>query len=189
MTSDSRGARLGSSLVYELDSPILVQALTEAPDSVQLKAIALQNQRVLKAVWLFAEEVSAELSTDHDAMAQEIVRLDHKLDIILAALGQLIGNSTSLPASSRIRLGAASLEWTGDSPLETGVLYRLELYLLPNLPLPLVLVGQLLTSRMDNGRYLHGLEFDLTSENIGALLEKIIFREHRREIARIHRRV
>jgi hypothetical protein len=111
----------------------------------------------------------------------EIRRLEFKLDLVLAMVGQMLARQLELPPPVPVRLSAERLEWlAADGPVP-GEEIEVELYLLPEYPRPLYLRGVVESSEEKTGWI--RLRFAGLSEPVRDWLERTIFRYHRRQIA------
>jgi hypothetical protein len=79
-----------------------------------------------------------------------------------------------------VRLGAHGLEWTGAAAPPAGVTGLLQIYINPALPQPLKIPCVVIGERTHNSERVAQLQFRELSEAVVELLEKLIFRHHRR---------
>lgn len=187
--TDTLNESLGEAIVYEDDLPLAWDPLPGEPAADQLARWNAANERILRLV-SGLEEHHHEMGEDHSAEAQELARLDFKLNLVLELVGELLATQLAFPPPRRVRLNAQGIQWheSGQAPTPNGLVH-MTLYLHRQLPKPLELVGrvQQVDSAPEGGRTVvaafHGL-----SEPVHDLLEKLIFRHHRRSIAARPRR-
>jgi hypothetical protein len=111
--------------------------------------------------------------------SSEIERLDHKINLVIFMLNNLIAPSHTRPAAHVLRLGADSIAWQSEESLRTGQLMLIELYLTPTLSLPLRCHVRIDTQQ--DGwvtASLSGL-----AEDERAAWSKWVFRQHRQMVA------
>lgn len=134
------------------------------------------------------EERRSEHAEDSTEPVHEFRRLESKLDLVLGMVGKILARQLDLPAPVPVRLGAASIEWQGSPAPALGEPVCIELYLLPDHPCPLFLDGVVESVRTaPEGSSWVRVRFDPLSEAVRDGLERIIFRHHRRFIAKSRR--
>jgi len=109
----------------------------------------------------------------------EIERLDHKINLVIFMLNNLVQPSQSRPAAHLLRLGADSLAWQSEDSLREGQLMLIELYLSPTLSLPLrchVRIG----AQQDGWIT---ASFSGLAEDERSAWSKWVFRQHRHMVA------
>lgn len=121
---------------------------------------------------------------DHPGVAQELQKLDFKLNLILEMLGQLISVSDTPPVAMPVLLAAESIAWShsrADS-LVLGEMLKVDVFLHPRYPFPLSFVGKVVTST--DAEMNQEIQLVPMSEQAQELYEKYLFKCHRRQIAR-----
>ncbi len=169
-------------LVYRSELPL---AWRQIADPAELDAEALnagneQTLRLLAAVEEFFPDIADEHGQSH-----EFARLELKLNLLLELVTQLLAAQRSLPPASPLRLNAHAVEWDhiGADPPKTGDRLLLEVYLSPEVPRPIRLPAQVLQVQAAAGEANVTAALAQLSELVVELLEKFIFRRHRRSIA------
>jgi hypothetical protein len=123
------------------------------------------------------------LKDESPALLHELQRLEYKVNILLRLVGELALRSSGLPAAQPVRMSARAIEWIGEAGPAAGATGLLSLYINPALPQPLripcVVAGQRI---IDDSRATQ-LRFMGLSEAVVDMLEKLIFRHHRRLVA------
>jgi hypothetical protein len=105
------------------------------------------------------------------------------MNILLRLTAELAVRHSALPPPQRVRLSSRALEWFGEETLSIGSTGLLALYINPALPqsmkIPCIVAGE---RREENARAVQ-LRFTGLSDAVVELLEKLIFRHHRRLVA------
>ncbi len=168
---------LAEGLIYEATLPLAWQLLDGPPDSIALQSQGESNESFLRA--LAALDHHAESSEEPETLHPELVRLDLKINLLMELVGQALSVQLSVPPPVRLRFNAHGVEWTGADLPPQGRWVRIQLYLKPEFPRPLVTFGQVL--RAESGAAT--VAFEGIGEAVEDGLEKMIFRHHRRVIA------
>jgi atypical PilZ domain-containing cyclic di-GMP receptor len=173
-------------LAFEDRLPLTWQILKSPPEAMDLANLQIANQEILCVV-LSLEEHPSDSADDYAAGAEDLARIDFKLNLLLDLVGQLIVRQIALPASVPVKLTPTEIRWESAEALEVGSTVRIEVYLTHQYPRPLVLVGrvsgvQRVPDGFDIAVGLEGL-----SEAVQQSIEKLIFRHHRRLIAHSRR--
>jgi Atypical PilZ domain, cyclic di-GMP receptor len=171
---------LGGGLVFEELLP-LAWIPGPLPQGLEAARLNADNHQLLGAESSLDEvRVSEALKEESPALLHELQRLEFKLNILLRLTADLAARSSPLPPAHAARLGAHGLEWAGagaPSPGATGVL---QIYINPALPQPLKIPCVVIGERMQGSERVAQLQFRELSEAVVELLEKLIFRHHRR---------
>jgi Atypical PilZ domain, cyclic di-GMP receptor len=176
-------AFFGEGLVFDDTLPIAFVAGTP-PDEAQLARINADNRQLL------SEDASLEdthrvevLKEESMALVQELRRLEFKLDAVLRLLASMHMRDESTPRPQKVRFTASALEWFGEGAPASGAIGVIELYLNRGLPQPLRLPAVAVATRTDAGTPVTQMQFENLSEIVKELIERFIFRHHRRLIA------
>lgn len=168
-------------LVYEANLPLAWRLFVdgESPRDEHLNLGNEQTLRLLAAVEEFYPEGADEHSHNH-----EYARLELKLNLLLELVGELLTSQRALPPSRPLRLNAHALEWEQrEAPPAPGARLLAELFLSLEVPRPVRLVVQVQQVRNQGDTRLVTTLVEELSEPVVDLLEKFIFRRHRRSIA------
>jgi hypothetical protein len=174
---------LGDGLIFEESLPLAwsIAPLAEGMDLARLNA---DNQQLLGAESSLDEvRVHETLKDESPALVHELQRLEYKLNILLRLTAELALRNTALPAARLIRLTAQGLEWFGGELPEVGSTGIAQVYINPALPQPLKFSCAVAGLRVQAGVSAVQLRFVGLSEPVVALIDKLIFRHHRRLIA------
>ncbi|HEX4152434.1 MAG TPA: PilZ domain-containing protein [Steroidobacteraceae bacterium] len=174
---------LGDGLVFEEQLP-LGWLPGELPRGPLLARINADNQQLLGAESSLDEvRVSEALKEESPALIHELQRLEYKLNILLRLTAEIATRSAALPPGQKARLGARGLEWFGASAPAVGETGLVHIYINPTLPQPLKIPSVVSGERTEGGERVAQLQFRELSDGAVDLLEKLIFRHHRRLIA------
>jgi hypothetical protein len=176
---------LGSGLSYEDSLPLTWRRLLPAETAGNLAHVAQVNGEFLRMVTAL-EEHAPPKTDNHPELAQEILRLESKVNLVLDLLGRLMAHSLKLPPPVRLSLGARSLRWLtiGADVPATGDAVLVEVYLRPEYPRPLTLTGRVRSvDATPAGAKRVNVELEGLTEEVRDWLERMIFRHHRRSVA------
>ncbi len=167
---------------------LLPLEFTEAdaePLPATLSRLNADNLQVLQADASLAESHRAAETKDEDRpWLADLARLEFKLDVLLATLGRLLAKEAAMPAPVPVRMYAAGLEWlaTGQRPV-AGAAGRVALFINPAFPQPVIIHGQVSGHRADAQGLWAQFAFAGLSPAVVDLLERLVFRQHRRQVA------
>ncbi len=174
---------LGEGLIYEESLPVSWSAGAPAAGPA-LARLNADNQQLLTAESSLGEvRVNEALKDESPALVHELQRLEFKLNILLRLTAELAVRDRALPAAQTLRLSSRGLEWPGEHAPPRDAVGLLSLYVNPMLPEPLRLPCTVIDERLRDGQRVALLRFDGLSEAVIELLEKLIFRHHRRLVA------
>ena len=174
---------LGQGLIFEEMLPLTWEA-GPLPQGALLARLNADNHQLLSAESTLDEvRVSDALKEESQALVHELQRLEYKLNILLRLTADLAARAAPLPASHKARLGERGLEWFGDAAPQTGATGLLRIYINPALPQPLKIPAVVSGERSQSGERVAQLQFRDTSNAVVDMIEKLIFRHHRRLVA------
>ena len=174
---------LGDGLIFEELLPVAWTpgALAEG---VQLARFNADNHQLLGAESSLDEvRVHEALKDESPALLHELQRLEYKVNILLRLTAELAMRSSGLPAAEKIRMSSRALEWFGDHPAQTGATGLLSVYINSALPQPLKIPGIVAGQCVLDGARATQIRFAGLSDAVVDMLEKLIFRHHRRLVA------
>jgi hypothetical protein len=174
---------LGDGLIFEELLPVswTPGALAEG---VQLARFNADNHQLLGAESSLDEvRVHEALKDESPALLHELQRLEYKVNILLRLTADLAMRSSGLPAAEKVRMSSRALEWFGDHPVTSGATGLLSVYINSALPQPLKIPGVVAGQRTVEGAHATQFRFAGLSDAVVDMLEKLIFRHHRRLIA------
>ena len=165
-------------LAYQDVLPVEWRVLPGAIDQALAASFTERNVRVLQAYAAIEERAPAK----PEGPETELQRLDHKVDLLLDLVGQLAAAQRPRPDPVPIRFNARGAVWRGGAPLpESGAQGIAEIHLRNFTVEPLRLVGRIADVTAEGNVK---ARFSPIAPLAAALIEKLILRHHRRQIAR-----
>jgi Atypical PilZ domain, cyclic di-GMP receptor len=146
---------------------------------LQLAAMRERNLNVLGTLAAFGER-RGDLSDDESPVAQDLARLDSKLNVLMAMLDQLLQRGAELPPRQPVRFNAVGALLPRSLWPAHEATSLLRLHFEGCLALPLELPARLVHER-DGGHVF--VAFETLDEATGDALERLVFRHHRRKVA------
>ncbi|HWJ33806.1 MAG TPA: PilZ domain-containing protein [Steroidobacteraceae bacterium] len=174
---------LGDGLIFE---ELLPLAWTPGPliEGIALARMNADNHQLLGAeASLDDVRVHEALKDESPALVHELQRLEYKLNILLRLAADLAVRNSTLPPPQRFRVSSFGLEWFGDQAPVTGTTGVVSTYINPALPQPFKVCCTVSGERTVDGQRVAQLRFSGLSDAVVDLLEKLIFRHHRRLVA------
>jgi hypothetical protein len=172
-------------LGYTDSVPLGFERLERLPEGAVLSAITLENQQVLVADASLDEQRPHQdkKSDEEPELAEDLQRLETKINVLTQLMARLLNRGASLPPARSIRFHSQGLEWRlDDEEVQPGV-GLVHLHVSRYFPQALVLPGRIAGVHGDDeGRWVR-FEFEGLSPAIVDLLERMIFRHHRRLVA------
>ncbi|HTQ98560.1 MAG TPA: PilZ domain-containing protein [Candidatus Acidoferrum sp.] len=177
----------GSGMVYEGSLPLLLEPVAALPPPSQLTLVNESNELLLTNVLMMDDK--HEQGGEYDELLQEIKRQDIKLRLVMDLLGMLLMQHNLLPQPSAVRFSGEQLSLPdGRHPeIVDGGFAKCSLYLDASVPKPLVLFAQANGQETVSGEEWRLFAFTGTGQAVQDLLEKFIFRQHRRTVAQQRR--
>jgi hypothetical protein len=173
----------GDGLIFEESLPLL---WTPGPlvQGMQLARMNADNHQLLGAESSLEEaRVHEALKDESPALVHELQRLEFKLNILLRLTAELSVHHHALPAAQSVRLASRGLEWFGADAPGVGSTGLLQLYINPALPQALKLNCIVAGERFVESQRAAQMRFSGVSEQVGELIDKFVFRHHRRLVA------
>ncbi len=174
---------LGDGLVYEEALPA---AWSPGPlaEGLGLARLNADNQQLLAAESSLDEvRVPEALKDESPALLHELQRLEFKINILLRLTAEISVRGSGLPPPQRVRLTSHGMEWFGDDTPAQGASGLLSLFINPALPQSVKIPCLVQSQRTVDGEPVAQLRFVGLSEAVVHLLDKLIFRHHRRLVA------
>ena len=185
MTAEHLEGHLGKGLIYE-DTVPLSYSLIEADmvSGITPSEAARNLGRIVSKKWQQPQESLHDVPEEFSALEPALLRMESKLDLVVELLGQFLSETLQLPDAHPIRISSQFMQWQGREAVDVGTPILLKCYLLPHLPLPLTLRGSVSAMERRGEGYQLTMSLEELDEQCSELLDKIIFRNHRRSIAR-----
>jgi hypothetical protein len=177
------GSFLGEGLIFEELLPLAWHAGPLA-EGLTLARMNADNIQLLGAEASLDEvRVHEALKDESPALLHELQRLEFKLNVLLRLTASLAVRNSALPPVRRVRLSSSGLEWVGEDAPAMGGTGTLSAYINPAVPEALRISCTVTGERFEGTQRVAELRFSGLSEAMVGLLEKLIFRHHRRLIA------
>jgi hypothetical protein len=150
-----------------------------------LARINADNQQVLGADASLAESHRPVDAKDEERpWLADLGRLEYKLDVLMGLVGKLLAQDASTPPSASLRIFAQGLEWlTRDGSPQVGTRGVVTLFINPAFPHALQLPGTVRAHRSGAEGPWAQFEFEGLTPGVTELMEKLVFRHHRRQVA------
>ena len=167
-------------VVVEERFPLHWMHFQEEPRTMEHLRRITANEEALRAISLM-EDLRSDLKEEHER-STDFQRIESKMNIVLDLVALLARQSSQLPPLYPTRLAAAFIEWQSSTAPQDGQSVIVQVYLSAKYPRPVQLVGVAETACVDS---IFNCRVNLTSagEVQQDLLEKYIFRQHRRQVA------
>lgn len=169
----------GMGVVFEDELPLTYVCLSSTLPPAERLRVESANIELLRSLSSLDDsmvERNADEVRDHD-----LQRLELKMNLLLELMTKLLSLQIPLPPSRKMRLTATGIEFDFNHDLNVGNEVRVEIFVHAKLPRPLVLLGRVAEVRADQAQCL--IAFDGSSLSFQDVLDKFIFRQHRRMIA------
>jgi hypothetical protein len=176
-------AFLGDGLIFDEALPVV---WTGGPlaEGLALARLNADNHQLLGAESSLDEvRVHEALKDESPALVHELQRLEYKVNILLRLTSELALRDHGLPPAQRIRLTSRALEWFGDPLPAVGSTGLLAVYVNPALPQPVKIPCVVAGERLQDDAHAAQMRFRGLSDAVVEMLDKLIFRHHRRLVA------
>jgi hypothetical protein len=176
-----------NALVHEDSLPVSWQGLGAAPHPGELQRLNASALHVLQAALAWDELPALDTEEEAGVPTQELLRLETKLNLVLELLSELVRQQGLMPRPVPVRVTAEGIGFETHDGLAPGDHLLLSIYLVAGTPKALTLpaVAQAVERQGDAYR-VHARFVDLTA-GVRDLLEKLLFRFHRRRVAETRR--
>ena len=172
-------------LSFTEDMAWSLEILSVLPETPTLLRLDAQNMQMLIAdASLGDSRRSPDPADENAAILAELHRLEFKVDVLLQLVAQILARNAALPPASPVSLYARGMEWPASStdPV-AGSAVHVRLYINPAFPQPLEFMGVACLPRLEGNRTWSRIMWQGVAPAVTDLLEKLIFRHHRRQIA------
>lgn len=173
-------SEINEGLFFEGTVPLQMEIIESYPKAFQLSRINHSNEMLLRASLMLDEASDID---EGGEFGQALVRHEIKLNLIVDILGELISAQFTLPPEQEVQLTTDSLTVLNPDErslaLKENDFVRISLFITPELPKPVVLLGCIRSVETDK----LSIGIEQLNMNARGYLEKIIFRYHRRKIA------
>ncbi|MBN1238762.1 MAG: PilZ domain-containing protein [Gammaproteobacteria bacterium] len=156
-------------------------ALEETPDEATVAQMNARNATVLRTLALVEEHDETQ---SEDAERAELHRLEAKLDLTLELLSDLISMKRGRVPRRAVRFNSRGLCWRADDAPPAGTLLLVDCFVLPAWPIPLKLLARVHGAEAADDGHKVCTRLEQLDPGVRDWLEKLVFRRHRRAIAR-----
>ncbi len=180
MSQSSCDTDVPTGVHFQAELPIAWEPLPGPPSEVERLSESQANEELLGNLLVLDEAVT---EPEEDAQQEHWRRVEAKLDLMLSLLGEMLAGQRGLPVARPVCLGGEVLciDGISDQPLPAaGEWLRVQLYLVPSIPRPLMVDAEVLPTEAPNRLLLRLTGLPETTRD---LLERFVFRQHRRAIA------
>ena len=157
------------------------------PEAAVLAGLNADNFQLLIADASLDEArvpASESKSDDDSAIAEDLHRLEHKVNVLIQLVAKLVAKDQQLPGVTPWRLYAGGLEWrAGAVECHADATGQVSLYVSRQFPQPLRLPARIVAGRSDETGYWQRCIFEGLSAAVTEGLDRLIFRHHRRAVA------
>ena len=173
----------GKGLVYEDHIPLRWRTIHAPLPPTRLSQLDQQNEELLAFTATLEEHKGDVADDEHDPYRQDVQRVEHKVNLLLDMVGQLLARQTDMPDPVAVRLAPGAIEWHAPQPPAVNDSLLLEIFINPKYPSPLIFVGHVCKVEPHEQGVRIVAELDQGSASVTHALEKFIFRHHRRLVA------
>ena len=173
---------MSSEPVLVLKAKMPVRVTTARPGYTA--EVAFENNLKIFQIYDVLDERAAKERSEADSpLSSELKRLDLKIGLLLELMIELTHRGDRRAQLRDVELDFRGVTWTdeGALPVEVGSSGRIELFVNPDWPQPLVFHGSFVSANALKDRV--RFEFDALTEAEGDQLERLIFKHHRRAVA------
>ncbi len=178
------GSPSSPALCYQDLIPVQWELLERPLDEAQRQRQQHDNALLLQGLLMVDEQPVIEHDEELSALSQELQRIDHKLNLVLELLSQTLRSWRNLPDPVAVRITSGGVQWESGEELPEGAAILLKLYMSPVFPNPFIVGGTVQPTHTEGERSWSTVRFGPLDAQVLELLEKVVFRQHRRQIAR-----
>ncbi|SEQ18518.1 PilZ domain-containing protein [Ectothiorhodospira magna] len=162
--------------------PLVVESVDQVPAVEEMARINETNEGLLR-VCASMDDSPPRRTEDGSDISQELIRIESKLNFLVEMVGALLHAQTLLPPAVPVQLSMEGMGWVQPEPLSPGQNLRLDFYLCPQLPRPLLLYARVIACESRGDGFAVSVLFQGLSPVLEDGIQKMIFRRHRRGIA------
>lgn len=178
-----QGKAMQDVLVLSAELPLRWQILESLPSPSEITAINKNNEKFLEVI-LSSDEIFIDADQQSNKeIWHELKKLDAKMNMLMEWVGGLILQQQGIQKRHPIELSARGVDFSCEGGFNSGDLVSLEVFLEENYPQALNLIGRVMSSENTPQSNQVRIEFIEINSHVQGLLEKYIFRIHRRSIA------
>ncbi len=155
--------------------------IDDLPQEPVLARCNARNETMLRAFAMLEEH---DVTQADGAERAEFHRLEGKLDLALELLADVVREREQDVSPVPVRFNMRGLCWSSPKRAESGELLRVDCHLLPPWPLPLRLYAQVVGVERQADLWLVCSRLQGLTPGVEDWLAKLVFRRHRRQVAR-----
>jgi len=177
----------GIGLSFARRMPLSWQRFKTDADGQEAGGESMRNERLLQ-LFLLYDDYHPDRREEEREYNNDLERVEAKLDAVIQLLGFLIRQRESNSGEHLVSVAAHFLEWDDEKQNTPATGDRLWVFLDidPRLPQSLKMAGSVVQlTPVEADRIKVRVKLEDQGERIQEVLEKLIFRIHRREIARL----
>jgi hypothetical protein len=145
-----------------------------------LADVMADNAILLRALLILDESAAPAPTESRDA----VQNLERRVDLLLLLANSALRSVTRMPPARPCVLSARHLRWGSETALGVGRRVWVRIYLRHRIALPLILPGQIVEEEVQGELLWHRLELEPLEQALQDDLERLVFRHHRRQVAR-----
>jgi len=182
MNNESHNSPL-ENITFDDCLPVNWERLEKLPSEGEQHRHTRANEELLQSLLLRDDAPQDSEEVDLISGHEHFKRLETRLDLLLSLVTEMMTADGKLPPAQAVTLGAGGLcvhipEGVSDN-LQKDALLKIQLYLDPTFPRPLTMCVQIVDIQAQS----FTVSFSLLEERLQDLLDKYVFRQHRRAIA------
>jgi hypothetical protein len=179
--SDESQTSLLEGVTYRDNLPIDWEVVSALPGEGEQHRLNHSNEDLLQTLLILDEPYQDTEDEGEGPGHGHLRHLEAKLDLVLSLVGEMLAAAVVLPKPHPMQIGAQGLCLTtgGEGIVQVGNLLKMKLYLDSKIPRPLQLYAHV--RAVDEGGFT--LEYIPLEPVLQDLLDKYVFRQHRRAIA------
>jgi hypothetical protein len=162
--------------------PLQWRVLDYMPDEELLLRTDDRNYALLRALAL-VEERAIHQPEEPSPLVAQMERLEAKFDLVLTLLTEVLLPEAEVPRAVPMRLCAKGLVFEAAYPVEPGAVVEVSIHFSASLPRPVVFFGVVVEPLPGEEAHV-SVEFRHIGSGVKERLERLVFRRHRRSIAR-----
>ena len=189
--NENQNGQLGQNLVYEDCIPLRWSIVAEGEiEPHEVLHLDAQNEKILQMLATLDRILTDVPDEEAERNSSDLSRIESKLNLVIELVLELIEQNQKYPLSVPIQMTTQSLSWQDTDPVPgQGDHLLVELFLNQHCPKPVRFLG-VVDSVNDGQDSISVVTFRIQHLGAGVLglLERLIFRQHRRRVAMARRR-
>ncbi len=178
------GSNLGDSVFLEQVVPLHWKQVSIEEIKLSIVDYNTKNAKTLGRLLAVGENVHA-TNPDSHGDGHELSKIEFKIDLLLDLITSLVSQQIQLHKKRRFRLYSSHLLWYNEKPLtfKPGDQLIMSVWISDDYPRPIYFFCTCEKITEEDGCYIANCQYKHFDANVQGLIEKIIFRYHRRAIA------